>query len=717
MRETPGAFRPDQYSNPANPRGARAHDRARDLAPDRRAASRTSSPASAPAARSPASRRYLKAQNPDVQIIGADPAGSVYSGGTGRPYLVEGVGEDFWPDDVRPVARRPRRRGERRRLVPHGSPRHARGGHPHRRVGRHRGARRARGRARPRARRRRRRARCPTPAAATCRRSSTTSGCSTWASCACDGHRRRRRARGQGRRDCPASCSSLPTSRVARRDRASCASTGVSQLVVSVTKELPLAAKEVVGTVRELRADGPGVPRPDRARPAGRRRSWSRALPMIGIGEPVARVVELLDTARRCSCSTAAIRSASLTRSDVLTFLAASTPSTRERRRRGWRRLRDARDPRRAGARPDDGAVVPPISLATTFAQDAVGEHGATSTRAAATRHATALEACLASLEGARHGLAFASGMAAEDAVLRTLVARRPRRHPDRRVRRDVPAGRARCTSASARVVGGRPRRPRRASPRRGTTSTAMVWIETPTNPRSSIVDIAAVARARARARRACRRRQHVRDAVPPAAARARRRRRRALEHEVPRRALRRRRRVRRSTTTPSSPSELALPAERDGRGAGAVRLLSRAARREDARRAHGPALRERAGGRRACSWATPRSTACCTPGSPTTRATTSPRAQMRDFGGMVSFTLRAARTPRSTSWPATRLFTLAESLGARRVAHRAPGAHDARVGRRARRSRSTPRSCGCRSASRPPTTSSPTSRQALDSL
>jgi len=41
--------------------------------------------------------RYLKEKNPDVQIVGADPAGSVYSGGTGRPYLVEGVGEDFWP--------------------------------------------------------------------------------------------------------------------------------------------------------------------------------------------------------------------------------------------------------------------------------------------------------------------------------------------------------------------------------------------------------------------------------------------------------------------------------------------------------------------------------------------------------------------------------------------------------------------------------------------
>ena len=35
--------------------------------------------------------------NPAVQVIGADPEGSVYSGGTGRPYLVEGVGEDFWP--------------------------------------------------------------------------------------------------------------------------------------------------------------------------------------------------------------------------------------------------------------------------------------------------------------------------------------------------------------------------------------------------------------------------------------------------------------------------------------------------------------------------------------------------------------------------------------------------------------------------------------------
>ncbi|MCI3922088.1 cystathionine beta-synthase [Paenibacillus sp. TRM 82003] len=45
--------------------------------------------------------RYLKEQGP-VKVIGADPEGSVYSGGTGRPYLVEGVGEDFWPSAYDP---------------------------------------------------------------------------------------------------------------------------------------------------------------------------------------------------------------------------------------------------------------------------------------------------------------------------------------------------------------------------------------------------------------------------------------------------------------------------------------------------------------------------------------------------------------------------------------------------------------------------------------
>lgn len=56
--------------------------------------------------------KYLKEQNPDIKIIAGDPEKSVFSGGSGRPYLVEGVGEDFWPttyhhelvDEVVPVS-------------------------------------------------------------------------------------------------------------------------------------------------------------------------------------------------------------------------------------------------------------------------------------------------------------------------------------------------------------------------------------------------------------------------------------------------------------------------------------------------------------------------------------------------------------------------------------------------------------------------------------
>ena len=48
--------------------------------------------------------RFLKERNSAVVIVGADPEGSVYSGGSGRPYLVEGVGEDFWPETFDPAS-------------------------------------------------------------------------------------------------------------------------------------------------------------------------------------------------------------------------------------------------------------------------------------------------------------------------------------------------------------------------------------------------------------------------------------------------------------------------------------------------------------------------------------------------------------------------------------------------------------------------------------
>ena len=66
--------------------------------------------------------------------------------------------------------------------------------------------------------------------------------------------------------------------------------------------------------------------------------------------------------------------------------------------------------------------MVPPVSFATTFAQESVGEHRGYEYSRSGNPTRTALETCLASLEQAEHGLAFASGLAAEDAVLRLLA-------------------------------------------------------------------------------------------------------------------------------------------------------------------------------------------------------------------------------------------------------------------------------------------------------
>ncbi len=76
-----------------------------------------------------------------------------------------------------------------------------------------------------------------------------------------------------------------------------------------------------------------------------------------------------------------------------------------------------------AGQEPDaaSGAVVPPISLSTTFAQSEVGVHKGYEYSRSGNPTRTAMESQIASLEAARHGLAFASGLAAEDNVMRLL--------------------------------------------------------------------------------------------------------------------------------------------------------------------------------------------------------------------------------------------------------------------------------------------------------
>ncbi|MGK5675294.1 cystathionine beta-synthase [Micromonospora sp. URMC 106] len=97
-REIPGAWKPNQYSNPANPRshyettGPELWEQTGGGLTHFVAGVGTGGTISGIG-------RYLKeASEGRVRVIGADPEGSVYSGGTGRPYLVEGVGEDFWPE-------------------------------------------------------------------------------------------------------------------------------------------------------------------------------------------------------------------------------------------------------------------------------------------------------------------------------------------------------------------------------------------------------------------------------------------------------------------------------------------------------------------------------------------------------------------------------------------------------------------------------------------
>ena len=102
VRETPGAFRPNQYGNEWNPR---AHELSTGPELWRQTAGQITHFVAGIGTGGTITgvARYLKAQNPEVQIIGADPAGSVYSGGSGRPYLVEGIGEDFWPTTYDPT--------------------------------------------------------------------------------------------------------------------------------------------------------------------------------------------------------------------------------------------------------------------------------------------------------------------------------------------------------------------------------------------------------------------------------------------------------------------------------------------------------------------------------------------------------------------------------------------------------------------------------------
>ncbi len=148
-----------------------------------------------------------------------------------------------------------------------------------------------------------------------------------------------------------------------------------------------------------------------------------------------------------------------------------------------------------AGQAPDPttGAVMTPIYQVSTYAQDGVGGHKGYEYSRTDNPTRTALQACLAALEGAKYGLSFASGLAATDVILRALVA------PGDLVicGDDVYGGTYRLFDKVLRPWGMRFEYADFSTVAPGSAipaGTKMVWLETPTNPLLKVSDIAAVA-------------------------------------------------------------------------------------------------------------------------------------------------------------------------------------------------------------------------------
>src|SRR3712207_1973094 len=100
--EIPGAFQPNQYANPANPQ---THYETTGPELWRQTGGRVTHLVAGVGTGGTISGvgRYLKERDPSIEVIGADPVGSIYSGDEVHPYLVEGVGEDFWPATFDPA--------------------------------------------------------------------------------------------------------------------------------------------------------------------------------------------------------------------------------------------------------------------------------------------------------------------------------------------------------------------------------------------------------------------------------------------------------------------------------------------------------------------------------------------------------------------------------------------------------------------------------------
>ena len=321
VRETPDSFRPDQYSNLANPAeherstGPEIWDQTRGRITHFVAGIGTGGTITGVG-------RALKARNPRVQIIGADPEGSVYSGGTGRPYLVEGVGEDFWPEAYDPTivdrtvrvsdadsfltARRVTREEG---LLIGGS-----GGtavYAALEVGRELGA----GDVVV--------VLIPDSGRGYLSKVFNDQWMTDFGFLHADGP-----TAGDVLAEKDGSIPDLVLIRPeepARRAIGMMRDLGVSQLIVSVTTELPLAAKEVSGSVDELGLMDRAFRDPTVLdQPVGD--IMGPRMPMVGIGEPVPRVVACLDRGPSVLVLDGGHPIGVLSRADVLAFLASRSP-------------------------------------------------------------------------------------------------------------------------------------------------------------------------------------------------------------------------------------------------------------------------------------------------------------------------------------------------------------------------------------------------------
>jgi cystathionine beta-synthase len=99
--EIPGAFKPDQYSNPANPQ-AHYETTGPELWEQTEGEIDALVLTVGTGGTVTGTARYLKEQKPDLLVVGADPEGSIYSSPEVHTYLVEGIGEDFWPSAYDP---------------------------------------------------------------------------------------------------------------------------------------------------------------------------------------------------------------------------------------------------------------------------------------------------------------------------------------------------------------------------------------------------------------------------------------------------------------------------------------------------------------------------------------------------------------------------------------------------------------------------------------